>query len=141
GIYTLSGTAPNGGTLLLQPRMKLAGYNEYTDVDGDGVWDEVDWPEGGLPATRAFARPKTETVIDGTGLTINNGVIRVGQLDGQQEADNSVSRLTVKGGLPAGTGTGGGEVRVRGLPLGSNIHVTDCVLEKGQRGIVLLPRL
>src|SRR5215469_10601511 len=24
GIYTLSGTAPNGGTLLLQPRMKLA---------------------------------------------------------------------------------------------------------------------
>jgi len=126
GIYTLSGTAPNGGTLLLQPRMKLAGYNEYTDVDGDGVWDEVDWPaEGGLPATRAFARPKTETIIDGTQLTINAGVVRAGRLDGQQEADNSVSRLTVMGGLPAGTGTSGAEVSVRALPLGSSIRVTD----------------
>jgi len=138
GIYTLTPTAQNQGTLLLQPRMGLAGYNEYADVDGDGVWDEVDWPaEGGFSATRAFARPETETIIDGTVLTINAGVIRLGRLDGQQEADNSVSRLTVKGGLPAGTGTTGAEVSVRALPLGSSVRVTDCVLEKGQRGILL----
>jgi hypothetical protein len=81
GIYALSGTAPNQGSLVLQPHMGLAGYNEYADVDGDGVWDEVDWPaEDGFPATRAFARPKTETIIDGTRLTINSGVIRVGVL-------------------------------------------------------------
>src|SRR5262245_56742486 len=40
GVYTLSSTAPNQGTLILQPHMGLAGYNEYADVDGDGVWDE-----------------------------------------------------------------------------------------------------
>jgi hypothetical protein len=138
GIYTLTSTAPNGGSLVLQPHMGLAGYNEYQDVDGDGIWDEVDWPaEGGFPATPAFARPKTETIIDGTRLTINAGVIRLGRLDGQQEADNSVSRLTVMGFLPAGTDTGGGEVTVRALPLGSSICVTDCVLENGQRGIRL----
>lgn len=147
GIYVLSSTpngnpAPNGGTLVLQLHMGLAGYNEYQDVDGDGIWDEVDWPaEDGFPAKRAFARPKTETIIDGTGLTISSGVIRVGALAGQQEADNSVSRLTVKGGLPAGTAVGGAEVRVAGLPLGSSIRVTDCILEKGQRGIYLPPRL
>src|SRR5262252_2329391 len=33
GVYTLSSIAPNGGTLLLQPHMALAGYNEYQDVD------------------------------------------------------------------------------------------------------------
>ena len=138
GVYILSSIAPNGGTLMLQPHMGLAGYNEYQDVDGDGVWDEVGWPaEGGFPATPAYARPKTETIIDGTHLTINAGVIRVGRLDGQQEADNSVSRLTVKGGRPAGMATGGAEVSVRALPLGSSIRVTDCVLEKGQRGILL----
>src|SRR5215471_13773669 len=138
GIYTLTPTAQNQGTLILQPHMGLAGYNEYQDVDGDGVWDEVDWPaEDGFPATPAFARPKTETIIDGTQLTINAGVIRVGRLDGQQEADNSVSGLTVKGGLPAGTGTGGDEVNVRALPLGSSIRVTDCLLKRGQRGILL----
>src|SRR5215471_2972031 len=94
GIYNLNSTAPNGGTLVLQPHMGLAGYNEYQDVDGDGVWDEVDWPaEDRFPVTRAFARPKTETIIDGTRLTINASVIRVGLLDGQQEADNSVSGL------------------------------------------------
>jgi hypothetical protein len=119
--------------------MGLAGYNEYQDIDGDGVWDEVDWPaEDGFPTTRAFARPKTETIIDGTRLTINAGVIRAGRLDGQQEADNSVSGLTVRGGLPAGTGVGGAEVSVRALPLGSSIRVTDCVLEKGQRGIYVV---
>src|SRR5262249_25786673 len=65
GVYTLSSIAPNGGTLLLQPHMALAGYNEYQDVDGDGVWDEVYWPaEGGFPVTPAFARPKTETIIE-----------------------------------------------------------------------------
>ena len=137
GVYTLSSIAPNGGTLLLQPHMALAGYNEYQDVDGDGVWDEVYWPaEGGFPVTPAFARPKTETIIDGTQLTINAGVVRAGRLDGQQEADNSLSGLTVIGGLlPAGTGAA--EVSVRALPLGSSIRVTDCVLEKGQRGILL----
>src|SRR5262249_8566924 len=57
------------------------------------------------------------------------------------EADNSVSRLTLQGGLPAGTGTGGGDVRVGGLPLGSSVRVSDCILEKGQRGIYLNPRL
>src|SRR5215470_2902143 len=118
GTYTLSITAPNGGTLILQAHMGLAGYNEYQDVDGDGVWDEVYWPaEDRFPVTRAFARPKTETIIDGTQLTINAGVIRVGRLDGQQEADNSISRLTVKGGRPAGMATGGAEVSVRALPL------------------------
>jgi len=138
GVYTLSSIAPNGGTLILQPHMGLAGYNEYQDVDGDGVWVEVGWPaEGGFPAIPAYARPKTETIIDGTHLTINAGVIRVGRLDGQQEADNSVSRLTVKGGRPAGMATGGAEVSVRALPLGSSTRVTDCVLEKGQRGILL----
>jgi hypothetical protein len=139
GIYTLSSTAPNGGTLLLQPHTGLVGYNEYQDVDGDGVWDEVDWPaEHRVPVTRALARPKTDTIIDGTPLTINAGVIRVGRLDGQQEADNSVSRLTIKGGLPAGTDAGGAEVSARALPLGSSIRVTDCVLETGQRGIYLV---
>src|SRR5215813_947049 len=76
------------------------------------------------------------TIIDGTQLTINAGVVRAGRLDGQQEADNSLSGLTVIGGLlPAGTGAA--EVSVRALPLGSSIRVTDCVLEKGQRGILL----
>lgn len=138
GIYTLSSTAPNQGSLVLQPHMGLAGYNEYQDVDGDGVWDEADWPaEGGFPATRSFARPKTETIIDGTRLTLNSGVIRIGYLDGQQEADSAVSGLTVIGGLPAGTGTAGAEVAVRALPLGSGTRVADCLLEKGQRGIRL----
>src|SRR5262249_24693360 len=101
-------------------------------------WDEVDWPaEDRFPVTRAFARPKTETVIDGTRLTINAGVIRAGRLDGQQEADNSVSGLTVRGGLPDQMGTGGSEGGVTALPLGSRIGVTDCVLENGQRGILL----
>jgi len=59
GVYTLSSIAPNGGTLILQPHMGLAGYNEYQDVDGDGVWDEVGWPaEGGFPAIPAYARQK-----------------------------------------------------------------------------------
>ena len=138
GIYNLNSTAPNGGTLVLQPHMSLAGYNEYQDVDGDGVWDEVDWPaEDRFRVTRAFARPKTETIIDGTRLTINASVIRVGLLDGQQEADNSVSGLTVRGGLPAEMATGSAEVGARALPLGSSTRVTDCVLENGQRGIRL----
>src|SRR5215469_721927 len=96
------------------------------------------WPaEDRFRVTRAFARPKTETIIDGTRLTINASVIRVGLLDGQREADNSVSELTVRGGLPAEMATGSAEVGVRALPLGSSIHVTDCVLENGQRGIRL----
>src|SRR5215468_10588703 len=100
GTYTLTAkdannqSRPNGGRLVLQSGMALVGQNRYVDFDGDGVWDQRDDNNDGVPDTDPvrgfiFAEPVSETIIDAINLSVGPGAVRVG-------LDNRVEKLTVR---------------------------------------------
>jgi hypothetical protein len=129
GEYVLTPTGPdglprrNGGALVLLAGMTLRGQNQYTDADGDGVWDPRDpsHPE-------IYADPSTETIIDAsrlTGLTSAMNVITLGLANG-------VEGLTVRNNTAAGALIG---VTLKPLIGGLKGFVRDCIVEGGQRGL------
>lgn len=77
GTYVLtptgpSGARPRGGSLMLQPGMKLVGSNSYADSDHDGVWDATFDDDPVISG---------KTVIDGTQVAPNEPVSPTGQLE------------------------------------------------------------
>ena len=114
---------PNLGSLVLPAGSILRGQNEYTDIDGDGIWDP---PDPSNPAI--YANPATETIINAvqlTGLTSVMDVISIG-------LDNQVEGLTVRNNTWAGALIG---VTIKPSTGGLRGAVRNCIVEGGQRGI------
>jgi len=126
--YALSADSyPNGGRLVLQPGMDLVGENEYTDLDGDGVWDPLD---GTIPTPSSdFVVSDTETIIDGQGISSGDqgDLIVVGH-------DNLIKKLTIKnmpyGGYALiGSSANDPPQAGQGKKVGWKFRVVDCLLE------------
>src|SRR5262245_57565364 len=139
GAYTLTAKdannqpRPNGGRLVLQSGMALVGQNRYVDFDGDGVWDQRDDNNDGVPDSDPvrgfiFAEPVSETIIDAINLSVGPGAVRVG-------LDNRVERLTVRNTKMINAGI---DVNVVPNIGGMRAEIRDCLVEDGQRGIRLL---
>lgn len=110
---------PNAGRLVLQSGMSIEGQNSYAESEGVPV------PIGIDPATgdRIFAT--NESIIEGNALTGPRAMIEAG-------LNNAIRNVTLRGGENPSA-----EIALNLRPASgpANVEVTECILEKGRRGI------